>query len=148
MKNLSRGGIFYRTIDSFLNKLRKNHKEAFNGIDSQLTSKYLKSGTGYDFFGQVKPSKRERILANMAEDILVLPQDVRKQPVNQRDIRLQDPQKIIWRAMRPHSCLQRNVLWSGLSPKSLRKLVVIRFRTLPIWMPLMTATRAKVIKPK
>ncbi|MDR0691280.1 MAG: transposase [Streptococcaceae bacterium] len=72
MKNLSRGGIFFRTIESFLTRLRTKQTEAFSDVDPQISSKYLKKKTGYDFFGQIKPSKRERILADMAQDVLML----------------------------------------------------------------------------
>jgi hypothetical protein len=72
MKSLSRGGIFNAAICRFLKKLQSNNKEAFALLDVELTSKYLKDKSGYDYFSQVKPSQRHRVLKSMAEDLFFL----------------------------------------------------------------------------
>jgi hypothetical protein len=72
IKHLTRGGLFLRSIDSFLNRLKKGHRGLFNSIDDSILSKYLKPKTGYDFFGGVKPAARPAALKSMAEDVLLL----------------------------------------------------------------------------
>jgi hypothetical protein len=72
MKNLTRGGLFHKTIDNFLGNLKKRNNIAFDTIDASITSKYLKDKTGYDYFGQVKPTERVNLLKSMAKDVLTL----------------------------------------------------------------------------
>jgi IS5 family transposase len=92
-KNLTRGGLFHKTIENFLRRLKKSNPEAFDTIDISLTSKYLKDRTGYDYFGQVKPAERKNVLNSMAKDILIL---VRK---FEGDVRVS--------SMQSFNCLQR-----------------------------------------
>jgi hypothetical protein len=72
MKTLTRGGLFQKTISSFLARLKKSHRDLFDAIDEALVSKYMKPKTGYDVFGGVQPNKRAALLKTMAEDVLTL----------------------------------------------------------------------------
>jgi hypothetical protein len=80
MKNLTRGDLFFRTIQSFLEKLNKRNPEAFSTIDETHTSKFMAKKTGYDVFGDVKPSDRGRKLKSFVDSLLVLVRMFEKDP--------------------------------------------------------------------
>jgi IS5 family transposase len=72
MKTLTRGGLFFKTVGSFLDNLKKSRRSAFDSIDGSVLSRYQKAKTGYDYFGGVKPTERRAVLQSMAEDVLML----------------------------------------------------------------------------
>ena len=72
MKNLTRSGLFYRTISGFLKKLQTASPEAFGAIDEEIISLYIRDESGYDFFGQTPPSQKKRLLEKMARHLLAL----------------------------------------------------------------------------
>lgn len=66
MAELSRLGLFCRTIEKFLNALQKDHRSYFDLLDSTLVSRYL-NREGY--FCDPKPSEAKRRLTEAASDL-------------------------------------------------------------------------------
>jgi hypothetical protein len=78
MKKLSRLGVFIRTINEFLKRLKKNHRDIFDQIDQELVTRYM-SGDSSDnsYFGSKKPSENQRTLEQAAHDLLLSGQQFR-----------------------------------------------------------------------
>ena len=66
MARLSRLGVFSKTIEQFLRKLRKKHPESFETLGASLRERYLEC-EGY--FSDVKGSKARRRLEQCAQDL-------------------------------------------------------------------------------
>jgi hypothetical protein len=61
------------TVKKFLSTLKVEDLEAFNTIDLDLSERYLRQDQqGFDYFGHVKPSNRERLMLTVAGDIFSL----------------------------------------------------------------------------
>ena len=69
MARLSRLGVFTKTIEQFLRKLKKTNPGAFEALPTPLRERYLERD-GY--FSDVKGSKAQRRLTQCAEDIYLL----------------------------------------------------------------------------
>ena len=69
MTRLNRLGVFIKTIEQFLRKLKKKKPAAFEALPSTLPKRYLER-EGY--FSDVKGSKAQRRLVECAEDIYLL----------------------------------------------------------------------------
>jgi hypothetical protein len=83
MKTLSRSAIFSKCLTGFLRNLDKNNKEAFAQVDPKIVEKYYKKGeknTGYDYFGKVTPSQREKTLQASASDMFILVEQFKEDP--------------------------------------------------------------------
>jgi hypothetical protein len=73
LKRLSRLGVMSATMERFLKGLMKVYDEAFVTIDPTLKERYLgKDERGYDYFGHVRPSDRDRAMLTVANDIFTL----------------------------------------------------------------------------
>jgi hypothetical protein len=73
MKKLGRLGVMSATVVKFLKTLKKDDSEAFNTIDPILINTYLrKDGDGFNYFGHVKPSRRDSVMYDVAKDIFAL----------------------------------------------------------------------------
>jgi hypothetical protein len=68
MKHLSRLALFTSVLKKFLTNLKRGYEEAFNLVEAGLAAKYLpEKESGY--FGQAKPSERQRLLEETAQDL-------------------------------------------------------------------------------
>jgi hypothetical protein len=73
MKRLSRLGVMRATTEKFLVKLRKNYSQAFETIEPSLIDRYLHNDSqGLDYFGQVRPSDRDKAMLTVAGDVFSL----------------------------------------------------------------------------
>jgi hypothetical protein len=82
MKRLSRLGVMSATVEQFLTPLKKEDYEAFMTIEPSLTEKYLKRDPeGYNYFGHVKPSDRDKVMLTVANDIFTLINAFQNNPV-------------------------------------------------------------------
>ena len=69
MARLSRVGLFVRTIEMFLKRLKRKRPDAFEALPARLRERYL-DRSGY--FADVKGSNAQRRLKECAEDIWLL----------------------------------------------------------------------------
>lgn len=71
MRHLGRIGLFVKTIKKFLLNLKRHHRDLFEQLDSNLTSRYLHKKEE-SIFAMVRPSESSRTLDQLAADILIL----------------------------------------------------------------------------
>jgi hypothetical protein len=82
MKRLSRLGVMTATVEDFLKALRRENTEAFQTIDPTLIGRYLDNGVkGFNYFGHVKPSERDRAMLTVANDIFTLITNFQSDPL-------------------------------------------------------------------
>ena len=79
MRRLSRIGIFSRSIHSFLVNLKRQHKELFYILPSELVEKYLKKDA-LACFSKVKPSASKKTIAEVSHDLFELVQRFKDNP--------------------------------------------------------------------
>ena len=73
MRHMGRIGLFVKTIKKFLNNLRRQHRNLFDKLDSDLTNRYLDKKTE-SIFAMVKPSESTKTLDQLADDTFFLTQ--------------------------------------------------------------------------
>jgi hypothetical protein len=73
MRHLGRIGLLARTIKTFLNNLKRQHRSLFDKLGDELTNRYM-SKKEESLFAMVKPSDSGRTLDQLAKDIFYLTQ--------------------------------------------------------------------------
>ena len=73
MRHLGRIGLFVKTIKNFLFNLKRQHRNLFDKLDSELINRYLDTKTE-SIFAMVKPSESARTLDQLADDTFFLTQ--------------------------------------------------------------------------
>ncbi len=73
MRHLGRIGLLVRTIKTFLNNLKRQHRSLFDKLGDELANRYM-SKKAESLFGMVKPSDSGRTLDQLAKDIFYLTQ--------------------------------------------------------------------------
>ncbi|MDR1577652.1 MAG: hypothetical protein LBT86_05425 [Deltaproteobacteria bacterium] len=82
MKKLTRLGVFIRTINEFLKRLKKNHRDLFNQIDPELNERYWSTNSGDNsFLGDQKPSENQRTLEQAVRDLFSLANRFADEPI-------------------------------------------------------------------
>jgi hypothetical protein len=71
MRHLGRIGIFVKTIQKFLTNLKRHHRDLFDGLDREFTSRYL-CKEEESSFSMVKPSESSRTLEILGNDLFFL----------------------------------------------------------------------------
>ena len=71
MRRLGRINIFSTTMHKFLVNLKRNHKELFDTIDTELVEKYL-AEEALRCFSRVKPSESAKSLSTVSKDLFDL----------------------------------------------------------------------------
>ena len=71
MRHLGRIGLFVNTIKKFLVNLKRHHKQLFDGLDKQLSDRYLPK-RGESTFSMVKPSESAKTLDSVGKDLFYL----------------------------------------------------------------------------
>jgi len=71
MKHLGRIGLFMQTIKGFLANLKRNHRQFYAALNTELTSRYM-SKKGESAFAMVKPSDSAKRLADLGNDLFFL----------------------------------------------------------------------------
>jgi len=71
MRHLGRISLFVKTIKSFLNNLKRQHRNLFDQLDKDLIKRYLSKNTE-SLFASVKPSDSSHTLDQLAMDVFVL----------------------------------------------------------------------------
>jgi hypothetical protein len=71
IKHPARGGLFFRSADSLLNRLKKGRRGPFNSMGGCILSKCVQPKTGCGFFGGARPAAMPAALKSMAEDVLL-----------------------------------------------------------------------------
>ena len=73
--------LLFGTVKKFLKALKSEDAGAFKSLDKELVNRYLKRDeSGFDYFGKVPPTQRERAIYTVAEDIFELYQRFRSNP--------------------------------------------------------------------
>ena len=73
IKKLSRLGVMSGTVKKFLKAFRRLDAAGFKALDKGLVDRYLREDkSGFDYFGQVKPSQRDQAMMTVARDIFEL----------------------------------------------------------------------------
>jgi hypothetical protein len=82
MKRLSRLGVMTATVEDFLKALKRDNTETFKTIEPTLIDRYLDNGVkGFNYFGHVKPSERDRAMLTVANDIFTLITNFQSDPL-------------------------------------------------------------------
>lgn len=71
MARLGRIGIIARTVAKFLVNLKRQRRDLFDGLDEELTGKYM-TQSSLGCFSMVKPSESGKRLAEVAQDLFYL----------------------------------------------------------------------------
>lgn len=79
MKRLGRISIFVTTINKFLVNLKRNHKELFATVDTDIIEKYLPE-KALNCFAMIKPSESARTLTSVSKDLFDLIQQFKAHP--------------------------------------------------------------------
>jgi hypothetical protein len=79
MKVLRRLELFVEVVQRFLRNLRRQAKALFEEkIEGEMRERYMRKGGG-DYFAQVKPSERKRVLEEVAKDLFWLVEAFREE---------------------------------------------------------------------
>jgi hypothetical protein len=81
MKNAGRLAMMSATVKKFIHTLERRNNEAFMRLPAKLKKKYTPNSSGYDYFGRVEPSKRERVLKTVAQDMYSLINTFKSDPL-------------------------------------------------------------------
>jgi hypothetical protein len=71
MARLGRIGLMAKTIGKFLVNLKRHHRDLFDGLDEELTGKYMTQNS-LGCFSMVKPSESAKRLSEVARDLFDL----------------------------------------------------------------------------